>query len=164
MSSDLAATPSSAPRNAQDRVAEFHQVFGLPLLPAPGMDPSRFELRLDLIREELAELEEGCDARDLLSICDALADLLYVVYGFGHELGLDLEAAVAEVHRSNMTKLWDSGTAEYALSTAESFPEERRPAKVVHLDGGVAVVYRSDGKVLKSPGWSEPDLSPFVAS
>ena len=60
------------------------------------------ELRLELIQEELDELAQAIDERDMVQIADALTDLLYVVYGAGHAFGIDLDECFAEVHRSNM--------------------------------------------------------------
>ena len=39
-----------------------------------------------------------------MGVADALGDLAYVVYGAALHFGIDLDAVVAEVHRSNMTK------------------------------------------------------------
>ena len=128
-------------------VAEFHTVFGHPLrtVPTTGTRAER-ELRYELIREELDELWEatgldrpGCGdddccygpvEPDLIGMADALADLVYVIYGAAHVFGIDLDACVREVHRSNMSKLGEDG----------------------------APIYREDGKVLKGPGYTAPDL------
>ena len=69
-----------------------------------------------------------------VEIADALTDILYVVYGAGHAFGIDLDDCFSEVHRSNMTKLGANG----------------RP------------LYREDGKVMKGPNYSEPDLTQFL--
>ena len=69
--------------------------------------------------------------RDTVAAADALADLVYVVYGMALETGIDLAAVLAEVQRSNMSKLGADG----------------RP------------VYREDGKVLKGPGYFPPDVA-----
>ena len=75
-------------------------------------------------------------AGDLVEIADALSDLLYLVMGTYLSHGLQEIAAQLfdEVHRSNMTKLDADG----------------RP------------VYRTDGKVLKSPLFSPPDLGLII--
>jgi predicted HAD superfamily Cof-like phosphohydrolase len=91
-------------------------------------------LRLDLINEEVQELTDGLGKKSMLEIADALTDILYVVYGAGHACGIDLDECFNEVHRSNMTKLGEDG----------------RP------------IYREDGKVMKGPNYSEPDLTQFV--
>ena len=91
-------------------------------------------LRLDLINEEVQELRDGLGKKSMLEIADALTDILYVVYGAGHSFGIDLDECFNEVHRSNMTKLGADG----------------RP------------MYREDGKVMKGPHYSEPDLTQFI--
>jgi predicted HAD superfamily Cof-like phosphohydrolase len=94
-------------------------------------DRATQELRLDLIHEEVEELEEGIRNADIVEIADALTDILYVVYGAGHAFGIDLDDCFAEVQRSNMSKLGPDG----------------KP------------MYREDGKVMKGPNYSEPDLT-----
>ena len=91
-------------------------------------------LRYALIAEELEELKQAIDDNNLVEVADALTDLLYVVYGAGHAFGIDLDKCFNEVHRSNMSKLGADG----------------KP------------IFREDGKVLKGPGYFEPDLTQFV--
>jgi predicted HAD superfamily Cof-like phosphohydrolase len=88
------------------------------------------QLRYDLIDEELKELGQAIEERNIVEVADALTDLLYVVYGAGHSFGLDLDKCFEEVHNSNMTKLGPEG----------------KP------------IYREDGKVMKGPGYRAPDL------
>jgi predicted HAD superfamily Cof-like phosphohydrolase len=83
-------------------------------------------LRCDLIDEEAREFREALDARDIVEVADAIADLLYVVYGAARTFGIPVREVFAEVHRSNMTKL--------------------------DLNGEPIV--RSDGKVMKGPNSS----------
>jgi predicted HAD superfamily Cof-like phosphohydrolase len=118
-----------------EKVGDFMEAFGQEVLYMPVMpNTSLAALRLDLINEEVQELTDGLGKKSMLEIADALTDILYVVYGAGHAFGIDLDECFNEVHRSNMTKLGEDG----------------RP------------VYREDGKVMKGPNYSEPDLIPFV--
>lgn len=118
-----------------DKVGDFMEAFGQEVLIAPTTpDPSVAKLRLELIREEVAELQAAVDGMDMLAIADGLTDILYVVYGAGHAFGIDLDECFHEVHSSNMTKLGPEG----------------RP------------LYREDGKVMKGPHYREPNLEPFV--
>lgn len=88
-----------------DKVRQFHEKYGHPVADKPGLIPdSRFKFRVRLIQEELGEYEEAANDYDLTGIVDALADLLYVVYGTAVEHGVDVDGALAEAHRSNMTK------------------------------------------------------------
>jgi|TARA_B110000259_G_C13873491_1_gene345817 predicted HAD superfamily Cof-like phosphohydrolase len=118
-----------------EKVGDFMEAFGQEVLyipTLPGFNLS--ELRLDLIEEEVQELRDGLDKKSMFEIADALTDILYVVYGAGHAFGIDLDDCFSEVHRSNMTKLGANG----------------RP------------LYREDGKVMKGPNYSEPDLTQFL--
>ena len=120
-----------------ERVHEFMKVFGQEVKEKPAW-PSweTMDLRIDLIEEELGELKDAIISGDgtLVDVADALSDLLYVVYGAGHSFGLDLDACFKEVHRSNMSKLDEYG----------------KP------------IYREDGKVLKGPDFTEPDLKSMI--
>jgi predicted HAD superfamily Cof-like phosphohydrolase len=118
--------------STHDKVAEFHRIFGA-AINAPWTD-ELIRFRLNLLLDELCELEEALLARDRPHAAQESADLEYVLHGTTISLGLDLDRAVAEVHRANMSKLDDDG----------------RPR------------YRSDGKVLKPAGWTPPDCSSAV--
>lgn len=115
----------------QTMVAEFHKAFGVPIQDAPTLPPDRVELRKKLILEEVAEFCEALDSNaGVVSVAHELADILYVVYGAALEFGIDLAPVFAEVHRANMTKVWEDGT--------------------VHR--------REDGKVLKPPTFKRADV------
>ena len=116
-------------------VAEFMNAFEQDVHSNPTLrDSETRALRHELIREELEELDEAMDAKDIVEVADALADLLYVVYGAGHAFGIDLNACFLEVHRSNMSKLGEDG----------------KPVK------------RFDGKIQKGPGFFAPDLESIL--
>lgn len=110
-------------RTAAEMLTEFHERFDY----EKTSDPC---LRLTLHQEEHEELVEAIESGDLAAIARELADVAYVAYGSAWSLGIDLDAALREVHRANMSKLGDDG----------------KP------------VYRDDGKVLKGPNFRPPDL------
>jgi len=112
-----------------EKVAEFMNAFGQIVETEPTWT-SVSQLRYDLIDEELKELGQAIEERNIVEVADALTDLLYVVYGAGHSFGLDLDKCFEEVHNSNMTKLGPEG----------------KP------------IYREDGKVMKGPGYRAPNL------
>jgi predicted HAD superfamily Cof-like phosphohydrolase len=114
-------------------VASFHEAFGLPRAsrPGTGIPAELAKLRVDLLVEETGEFADATAKGDIVGIADALADIVYVTYGAAVTYGIDLDAALREVHRSNMSKLDDQG----------------RP------------VYRADGKVLKSSRYTPPDIA-----
>lgn len=113
------------------KVKEFMQAFNqlTPIIP-DFPDPATVELRLELIREELEELTQAIESKDLVGVADALTDILYVTYGAGIAFGLNLDECFHEVHDSNMSKLGENG----------------KP------------IYREDGKVLKGPKYRPPNL------
>lgn len=86
-------------------LAEFHKH---PNALVEGTNTQR--LRRTLHEEEHAELmhelEEAAAGRaDLAQIARELADVIYVTYGSAWAFGIDLDAAVAEVHRAAMDKM-----------------------------------------------------------
>ena len=114
-----------------DKVRIFMEAFGQEVKLKPEFpDAETRKMRLDLIEEELEELKDACFNKDMVEVADALADLLYVVYGAGHSFGIDLHEAFREVHVSNMSKLSEDG----------------KP------------IYREDGKVMKGPNFKPPAL------
>jgi predicted HAD superfamily Cof-like phosphohydrolase len=126
-------TAESRPSQAAMSVATFHAAFGLPLQNAPTRDvPDALAvLRVQLLAEEAEEFKAAAQAGDLIAVADALADVVYVAYGSAVTYGIDLDAVLAEVHRSNMSKLDADG----------------RP------------LLREDGKVLKSSRYTPPDVA-----
>ena len=70
-------------------VALFHETFKHPILPQPTIpSETRCALRVSLLAEELKELEEAIENKDLVEIADALCDLQYVLSGAILEFGL----------------------------------------------------------------------------
>ena len=92
------------------------------------------KLRIDLIKEELEELTQAMNDKNLLEVADALTDILYVTYGAGHAFGIDLDKCFEEVQNSNMSKLGEDG----------------KP------------IYNEAGKVMKGPNYFKPDLSKYL--
>jgi len=115
-----------------DLVGDFHDAFGVENKTEPDFpDDKTCKLRINLITEELQEFEDAVRNEDIIAVADALTDLLYVVYGSGHAFGIDLDRCFREVHRSTMWKLGRDG----------------KPIR------------REDGKVMKGPNFTPPDLS-----
>ena len=117
------------------KVGTFMKTFGQEVKTKPSFSTDKInKLRLDLIKEELEELTEAMNSKDLLEVADALTDILYVTYGAGHAFGIDLDKCFDEVQNSNMSK----------------------------LDENVKPIYNESGKVMKGPHYFKPDLSKFV--
>ena len=89
-----------------DKVGTFMKTFGQEVKTKPSFSSDKInKLRIDLIKEELEELTEAMQKKDLLEVADALTDILYVTYGAGHAFGINLDACFNEVQNSNMSKL-----------------------------------------------------------
>ena len=118
-----------------NKVGTFMKTFGQEVKTKPSFSSDKInKLRLDLIKEELFELTEAMNNKDLLEVADALTDILYVTYGAGHAFGIDLDKCFEEVQNSNMSKLDDNG----------------KP------------IYNEYGKVMKGPNYFKPDLKKFI--
>lgn len=147
--------PALDPSRPLALVRQFHRTYSMPdrlsTGEAPTLDYERLGMRMSLVAEEFSELfgavygpaarthvEDGVEratesddhTRDLVEAADALADLVYVIYGMAIESGMDLDAVLGEVQASNLSKLMPDGT----------------------------VKLREDGKVLKGPDFFRPDV------
>jgi predicted HAD superfamily Cof-like phosphohydrolase len=149
-----------------EHVRQFHETFGHPIHAQPHVpDTKMIKLRLALILEEFIELSEACLNKeqegsknylqqlkqaesqlhqltksdidvDVVEVADALTDINYVTYGAGHCFGVNLDACMQEVQRSNMSKLGEDG----------------KP------------IYNENGKIMKGPNYSRPDLKSVLAA
>ena len=120
-----------------ENVKKFMQTFGQEVKTKASFPNDKIiNLRLDLIREELSELKEAIDKKDIKEVADALTDILYVTYGAGHAFGINLDKCFEEVQNSNMSKLGSDG----------------KP------------IFNEHGKVMKGPDYFKPNLSKFVTS
>ena len=118
-----------------EKVGKFMRTFGQEVKTKPGFSNDKInKLRIDLIDEELNELKDAMEKKNLKEIADALTDILYVTYGAGHAFGVNLDKCFDEVQRSNMSKLGQDG----------------KP------------IYNEAGKVMKGPSYFKPDLSKFI--
>ena len=119
-----------------ESVKKFMETFGQEIKEKASFPDDKItSLRYDLIEEELKELKEAMDKKDIKEVADALTDILYVTYGAGHAFGIDLDKCFEEVQNSNMRKLGSNG----------------KP------------IYNDKGKVMKGPNYFKPDLGKFVA-
>ena len=118
-----------------ESVKKFMHTFGQEVRTKAGFPSDKIiSLRLDLIREELSELTEALEKKDIKEVADALTDILYVTYGAGHAFGINLDKCFEEVQNSNMSKLGSDG----------------KP------------IYNDKGKVMKGPNYFKPDLGKFI--
>ena len=118
-----------------NKVKTFMETFGQEVKTKPSFSTDKINsLRYDLIKEELEELKEAMENKDLLEVADALTDILYVTYGAGHALGINLDKCFEEVQDSNMSKLGEDNKH----------------------------IYNDSGKVMKGPKYFKPDLTKFI--
>ena len=118
-----------------DKVGTFMKTFGQEVKIKPSFSSDKInKLRIDLIKEELEELTEAMQKKDLLEVADALTDILYVTYGAGHAFGINLDECFNEVQKSNMSKLGNDG----------------KP------------IYDQSGKVMKGPDYFKPNLQKIL--
>ena len=118
-----------------EKVGEFMKTFGQEVKSKSSLSSDKINiLRINLIEEELEELKQAINQKNLLEVADALTDILYVTYGAGHAFGINLDKCFEEVQNSNMSKLGDNG----------------KP------------IYSEKGKVLKGPNYFKPNLSSLL--
>lgn len=93
-------------------VAALHTKFRLPLAKSSGgfrrpalLRDAEFRYRLAFLHEELLEFQSDHLRGDLAGAADALVDLVHVVLGTAHYMGLPFDALWTEVQRSNMEKV-----------------------------------------------------------
>ena len=118
-----------------EKVGLFMKTFGQEVKTNPSLSSDKInKLRIDLIEEELEELKDAINKKDLKETVDALTDILYVAYGAGHAFGVNLDKCFEEVQNSNMSKLGKDG----------------KP------------IFNENGKVMKGPNYFRPNLSQFL--
>jgi predicted HAD superfamily Cof-like phosphohydrolase len=146
--------------DALNQVAEFHRTFQHPIEKSPTIpERKRCDLRVELIREELNELEQAIENQNLVEIADALCDIQYVLSGAVLEFGLGEKFIdlFDEVQRSNMSKRCK--TREEAEATIKYYEEKRGMYCFYReVDGHFLVYRREDNKTLKSINYSPADL------
>tara|TARA_Y100000768_G_scaffold347557_1_gene295906 strand:+ start:1091 stop:1462 length:372 start_codon:yes stop_codon:yes gene_type:complete len=118
-----------------EKVGLFMKTFGQEVKTETSFSTDKInKLRVDLIEEEVEELKEAINKKDLQETVDALTDILYVTYGAGHAFGVNLDKCFQEVQNSNMSKLGKDG----------------KP------------IFNENGKVMKGPNYFKPNLSQFL--
>lgn len=123
---------------------------------------------LRLIDEEVKELHHAIQEKDYTETADALTDILYVVYGMGARLGIDLDKTFELVHQNNMSKICAS--KEEAEETVQYYQEQREKLgydspsyRLAPNQKNYVVFNASTKKVLKSIKWKPVDLSPVLS-
>ena len=121
-----------------EQLLQFQRAYNSTINSKPTLiSEDDYTLRYRLGKEELIEYFAACKDGDLIEVADALADQLYILLGtmISHGMADVIEDIFDEVHRSNMSKLGEDG-------------------KPIH---------REDGKILKGPNYSPPNVSKYLA-
>ena len=117
-------------------LTNFNKAYSLPINRKPTLiSEEESNLKFNLVLEELNEYKDACSQEDLVEVCDAIIDIMYVVYGMAVQHGLTevFEDMFEEVHKSNMSKL-ENGK----------------------------VLKRSDGKIMKGSEFFKPNLKKYI--
>lgn len=115
--------------NTRNDVADFMKAGDHLVKPDIGTFDQQSMLYFSLVKEEFEELCEAVKNYDMVETADACADLIWVIEGLCHSLGIPLQNVWNEVSRSNMSKT---------------------------VDG--KLIKREDGKVLKPDTYSPPNI------
>ena len=174
------------------KVGQFHRTFKHPINDRPRGDlvatetrstnQSLLNFRVKLIQEELDELKLALANCDFEETIDALCDILYVTYGFGHVLGVDLNRHFGAVHVSNMSKLCK--TEEEANATVAWYKSQPRFVCIpdtlietnnpnyyeeptyekINVDGceRYRIFDAKTSKILKNIRWTQPEHKPIL--
>lgn len=119
-----------------EMVKVFNKTFGVLTSKNPSLlSEDDYSLKYDLMKEELSEYLNACRSNDLVEVCDAVVDMMYILNGIIvshglHDIFTDL---FSEVHNSNMSKL-ENGK----------------------------VLRRHDGKVMKGSEYFKPNLKQYL--
>ncbi len=114
-------------------VITFHKTYGQPFSTEITLiEKPAYEMRHRLQKEENDEYLKACEEKDIVEIAHEIADEFYVLVGkvISHGLQDKIMDVFDEIQRANMSKLG--------------------------LDG--KPIYREDGKVLKGPNYTPPDV------
>ncbi|WP_337044154.1 nucleoside triphosphate pyrophosphohydrolase family protein [Emticicia sp. 17c] len=146
-----------------NQVADFHRTFQHPILETPQIpSEQRCNLRVALIAEELKELEEAIENKDIVAVADALADIQYVLSGAVLEFGLGekFRALFDEVQRSNMSKACK--TIEEAEATMQHYAAKGTESYYKEIEGMFLVYRKGDDKTLKNINYSPANLEEIL--
>lgn len=102
-------------------VLAFNTKFDLPMSvnKATRLLPKDMRNRLKFMNEELDELKEAVATGDMVGICDAMVDLVYVIKGTAVMMGLPWEQLWDAVHRANMAKINTGKSVDHKIGIAK---------------------------------------------
>lgn len=131
-----------------------------------GLLFERYFLRIKLLFEEAEEGYNALNANDRVEVLDALVDMFYVRVGtllefykgsiqkvteiiFFNE-DIDIQVIFNSLEYFGLTDVFDSAFKEVHRSNMSKLDENGKP------------IFREDGKLLKGPNFSKPDLKSIL--
>jgi predicted HAD superfamily Cof-like phosphohydrolase len=134
-----------------EKVKEFNTVFGVLKNDESLTQQQIINSAMNLIREEVKELEDAISTNNSYEIIDALTDILYVVYGMGLRLDIDLDYTFDLVHKNNMSKLCSDENE--AQKTVQAYKERGINCDYRQAGNFFAVFNTDTKKILKAALW-----------
>jgi len=129
----------------------------------PTINKKDADFVISFIKEELQELEDAVENKNIVEILDAILDITYVGLGNGAMVfGLKdkIWKGYQEVQASNLSKICK--TEDEAKHTVQVRSEEQgEPCHYEHTEYGYVVYRSSDMKVMKSVNYFRPNLKKF---
>lgn len=127
------------------RVLEFNKGGGQDVTFTPRwIKREEFKKQMAIIREEVEEINDAFDRKDMPEVLDGIVDSLFVLLGMSARLGLvgETVGAFEAVCHSNETKIWHNGVNIAELKevsdpqTGEKFTKIGKPStfEPVRLD------------------------------
>ena len=123
-----------------DQIFDFNeQVIGLGDVQINPLTPKQHDWTQTFCAEELVELKEAFDKQDVVSMVDAVGDLIYGAMGTFKKMGLtrhQVRLVFSAIHDANMTKKRGDkgrGSDEDAVKPADFVPPEEVIGQILLL-------------------------------
>jgi NTP pyrophosphatase (non-canonical NTP hydrolase) len=154
--------------SAFTEISSFNEMIGNPKGDLTAPDWDALENQMLVVQSEFNELLKAIAERDIQEVRDGTGDVTVTIAGLQHRAGIDAQADLQEINRSNMSKFCT--TQVEAIHTAAKYEKLGVVVSYRHLDNGwVAVRSAKDqigkdgkdypkGKLLKSINYSAPVL------
>ncbi|HEC8800989.1 TPA: phosphoribosyl-ATP pyrophosphohydrolase [Salmonella enterica subsp. enterica serovar Muenchen] len=134
-------------------------------MATPFREAHEAAIMLEELADKLAftNISDSELIQELRRVMNKIYVACMMTYRLAEFLGIDIVELVSEIHRSNMTKLWPADIEERRIAI-ENCKYDKNDLGFRHAEGTEMMIgYRlSDGKILKSPTYSDVDLSRFV--
>lgn len=152
------ATPFAA-------VSFMNAAFGNPKGDLANPNWDAIDRQLAIIKSEFNELCAAVEARNITLVRDGIADVEVTNLGLAHILGIDSDADMGAVFRSNMSKFVTSdaeliaSVEKYAAIEVEVYEEGEYPRKCIKSakdQTGTNGEFYKKGKFLKGVNFKEP--------